>query len=57
MIGKTMKNVYIPSKRQMVLMKQVFHNRKDLYVPLALINKESQFDMNARSCNKHACAS
>lgn len=52
-----MKNVWLPSASQMRLMKEVFHNRKDLYVPLAIINKESQFDVNARSCNKFACAS
>jgi len=57
MIWKTMKNVWLPSASQMRLMKEVFHNRKDLYVPLAIINKESQFDVNARSCNKFACAS
>lgn len=57
MIGKTMKNVWLPSASQMRLIKEVFHNRKDMYVPLAIINKESQFDVNARSCNKFACAS
>lgn len=56
-MGKTMKNVYLPSKSQMVTFKQVFKERSAMYVPLALVNGESQFDPNAKSCNRYACAS
>lgn len=57
LMGKTMKNVYLPSKSQMVTFKQVFKERSAMYVPLALVNGESQFDPNAKSCNRYACAS
>lgn len=57
MIGRTMKNVYLPSKSQMLLFKEVYKNRSSMYAPLALVNGESQFDEKAHSCNKYACAS
>lgn len=57
LIGKTMKNVYLPSKFQMELFKEVYKSRSEMYIPLALVNGESQFDINARSCNKYSCAS
>lgn len=57
LIGRTMKNVYLPSAFQMRLMKEVYKDRKAMYQPLAIINGESQFDINARGCNKHTCAS
>lgn len=56
-IGRTMKNVYLPSKSQMVLFKEVYKERSAMYVPLALVNWESQFDEKAHSCNQYACAS
>lgn len=57
LIGKTMKNVYLPSAFQMRLIMEVYVSRNAMYQPLAIINGESQFDINARGCNKYTCAS
>lgn len=57
LIGKTMKNVYLPSAYQMRIFKEAYVTREYIYAPLAIANWESQFDINARSCNEYACAS
>ncbi len=55
LIGKNMKNVLLPSKDQMKLMKEVFKDRDAIITAITLMNHESQFNAKAKGCHKKGC--
>lgn len=55
LIGKNMKNILLPSKSQMRMLKKVYGDRTSIVTAITLINHESQFDKNAKGCHKYGC--
>lgn len=55
LIGKNMKNIMLPSKDQMKLMKEVFKDRASIITAITLMNHESQFNPKAKGCHKGGC--
>ena len=48
LIGKNMKNILLPSKSQMRLLKEVYGDRLSIITAITLINHESQFNHKSK---------
>lgn len=55
LIWPNMKNMLIPSKSQMKLLKEVFNDKAAIITAITLINHESQFNSKAKGCHKGGC--
>ena len=51
LIGKNMKNILLPSKKQMQEIKSVFGDRASIITAITLINHESQFNPLTKGCH------
>ena len=55
LIGKNMKNILLPSKSQMRLLKEVYGDRLSIITAITLINHESQFNHKSKWCHNGGC--
>ena len=55
LIWPNMKNILLPSKKQMQEIKSVFGDRASIITAITLMNHESQFNPNAKGCHKGGC--
>ena len=54
-LWKGYKNILLPSKAQMKLLKEVYTSKDEIITAMVLINHESQFNKNAKGCHKNGC--
>lgn len=55
LIWPNMKNMMLPSKPQMKLLKEVFKDKAAIITAITIINHESQFNSKAKWCHKWGC--
>ena len=55
LIWPNMKNILLPSKSQMRMLKKVYGDRTSIITAITLINHESQFNHNSKWCHKWGC--